>query len=348
MNLNLSENKINEIIDSSINKILQEYHVDQRLPFDDDFYGKKNQLEQYKDWLEDFGKYGELPPSSLNFKEELIRTIENLKKSKRFYNYCTNENYRYIYRYLNDKIVKRICSNIEIDDKGNVYIERTLRMVYKPEDTTSGLYDDLKHKYQNNLGGCWSYKRDGSDSYYGEGRFFLKLIGRIRVDDIDFVNTVYTTCMNGDECEIRVKPNAIVALEEIEYRGYNHVFNPTLLSKATYFGSNNGYKGDFAQVKDTYKQKISYMDRENNVFDENGVSNKLESLIENGKKPRDVFDEFQEISFGIAKVMVRSIGYNYYDITKNKIICKKWFKSRNDIDKLWNKIIHLYLKINTR
>ena len=82
MNLNLSENKINEIIDSSINKILQEYHVDQRLPFDDDFYGKKNQLEQYVDWLEDFGKYGELPPSSLNFKEELIRTIENLKKKQ--------------------------------------------------------------------------------------------------------------------------------------------------------------------------------------------------------------------------------------------------------------------------
>ena len=69
--IKLNESELKKIVENSICNILNEYHAEQRLPFDDKFYGKKNQLEQYKDWLEDFGKYGELPPSSLNFYDEL-------------------------------------------------------------------------------------------------------------------------------------------------------------------------------------------------------------------------------------------------------------------------------------
>lgn len=50
-----------------VKNLLQEYSVDQRLPFDDDYFKNKNYLEQYTDWLEDFGQYGELPPSKLDF-----------------------------------------------------------------------------------------------------------------------------------------------------------------------------------------------------------------------------------------------------------------------------------------
>lgn len=50
--------------ESQYNKLF-EYRSEPRLPFDDDFYGKKNQFEHYLDWLEEFGKYGKIGSSKL-------------------------------------------------------------------------------------------------------------------------------------------------------------------------------------------------------------------------------------------------------------------------------------------
>lgn len=51
--------------ESQLNKLF-EYHVQQRLSFKDEYGGKdyefseKNTMENYLDWIEDFGKVGEL------------------------------------------------------------------------------------------------------------------------------------------------------------------------------------------------------------------------------------------------------------------------------------------------
>ena len=63
----MKKNKVKNIIRESIYRLLNEYSSEQRLPFDDDKFKNKNYLEQYADWLEDFGKYGKLPPSKMNF-----------------------------------------------------------------------------------------------------------------------------------------------------------------------------------------------------------------------------------------------------------------------------------------
>ena len=93
--------KMDKIIRKTIKGYINEYYADQRLPFDDDFYGKKNQMEQYVDWLEDFGKYGNLPPSTLNFKEEVNKALYRLDRlllTNR--QQCPNNIARYIRRKL--------------------------------------------------------------------------------------------------------------------------------------------------------------------------------------------------------------------------------------------------------
>lgn len=64
------------IFENVVNNVLKEYSSDQRLPFDDDQFKNKNYLEQYTDWLEDFGKYGTLPPSKLDFWSEIERATK--------------------------------------------------------------------------------------------------------------------------------------------------------------------------------------------------------------------------------------------------------------------------------
>lgn len=73
---------IRDIIKESIDKLLNEYRSEQRLPFDDDKFKNKNYLEQYTDWLEDFGKYGKLSHSNLDFWDELRKGVFSKTKNK--------------------------------------------------------------------------------------------------------------------------------------------------------------------------------------------------------------------------------------------------------------------------
>lgn len=232
-------NKI--ILNENQLKRLFEYHAQQRLPFDDDFYGKKNQAEQYLDWLEEFGKYGKIGNSSLNFQECVEQGIKDAVEHKRL-----NEYYDGI-----DDILLEKFKHIHYDERGNIYVERAVNISDNVESVANDLFATLSDKYHNNVGGCWAFKPGEGYAYCTKEKGALVLLkGYIRLEDIDWLKTCDLN-FHQDEYEIRVKPNAKVELFEVLVNGkYKLPLQDTLIVTSTYFGNRSSYDGEFATVDD--------------------------------------------------------------------------------------------------
>lgn len=291
--------------ESQYNRLF-EYHSQQRLPFADDdgfvgSYGKKNMAEEFFDWIEDFAKVGVLPKSSISFDEgvksgfkkaygwfddkfdhhvQVGDAFEYLESSKTpFLNGLSEYGFA---KSNNDGVFVTKCI---FNEYGNMYVERTIALPKYLQEVGGDEYGKLIQKYQNNVGGCWSWSPGASDNYCGVGVEEITLKGYIRLDDIDWVETVYINAyhMNAER-EIRVKPNAKVELFEI-YCGkmnYKFPFNGRhLIVSATYFGNNGTYGDDgFAEVYDAQMSDKRYMDRRGNIVSSNGYfKSKLEKLI---------------------------------------------------------------------
>lgn len=87
--------------ESQLNNLF-EYHAQQRLPFqrysdklgkmiDDREFSEKNQAEHYLDWLENFGKYGEIGNSTLILQNCVEKGVELALDAHRI----TPNNYEY-------------------------------------------------------------------------------------------------------------------------------------------------------------------------------------------------------------------------------------------------------------
>ena len=288
----------NTLLNEIYNDILLEYSADQRLPFDDDKFKNKNYLEQYTDWLEDFGKYGTLPKSTLNFWDEIKKAINHIIKNDlhdRMGYGLDGMNPMNILIKLKNNIIGKYLT---FDDNGNVYVERSVKIDKKANsydksnekgDDPNKLYNILVKNYQNNVGGCWSYAKDMSVPYCStKNGDTIILKGYIRTDDIDFVKTVLLNFNHSREHEIRVKPNAKVELHEAIFDcKYKLPLKGHLIVNATYFGNNGKYKGDYAPVDDGFGRNNEYVDRNGNIIPFINVINKK---IENGVPLENIFD----------------------------------------------------------
>lgn len=296
------------IFENIVNNVLQEYSSDQRLPFDDDYFKNKNYLEQYTDWLEDFGKYGTLPSSKLDFWDEIKKAIKYIISNK-LRNHAVlglPNNYEMIYNDLHDKI---IGNKLIFNENGNVYVERQIQInnsitTYDNNDSNGidqkKLYNDLVQNYNNNVGGCWSYKKDGSYSYCSNSTGDnIVMKGYIRTDDIDFVKTVLLNFRYPNEHEIRVKPNSkIEIIEVILGCKYKMPLKGSLIVNATYFGNNSSYKGEYATVDDGFGN-LQFIDRSGNIKDYGDV---VKDKISKGFSYDEIFDEIQNLNNGFKKV----------------------------------------------
>lgn len=304
---------MDKIIRKTIKGYINEYYADQRLPFDDDFYGKKNQMEQYVDWLEDFGKYGNLPPSTLNFKEEINKAIDiildkQLHGSK--IDYVPNSKEEILER-LDDVMFE----NLKFDENGNLYVERSIDLPNKAESSEE-IYHQLINNYQNNVGGCWSYKKNGSNSYCTEYSNYgsnVILRGFIRTDDIDFIKTVLLNFHYTKEFEIRVKPFAKVALFDISIDGYSHTFKKSLIVSATYFGNGGKYAGEYAKIDDGFGNFTPINRKGETINIPNGCS----------------FYDTTNVGLIIVSKLDKNEGVELYNLinSNGEFISKKWFYS---------------------
>ena len=274
--------------ESQIKSLLKEYSNEPRLPFDEREFRYKNGLETFIDWLEDFGKYGELPPSKMSFEEGIRSGLVTACKwaygnkhrnDKNKDNYePSEEDLEYFYDELE---VNEFLNKVKIDDRGLMYVERAIAIpTITSPDVDQKWLNKLKNLYHNNVGGCWSWGDGAAEAYCGNGNDTITLMGYIRMEDIDWVETDYIN--NGMqygasfEKEIRTKPNAKIELFGLrftnssnpkKYRGSTKFPNgKTLIVSATYFGNEGHYNGNYAQIYDANSKDIKYMDRENNIF----------------------------------------------------------------------------------
>ncbi len=327
--IRLNENDLRSVVENSIYRVLNEYHAEQRLPFDDPYYSKKNQLEQYKDWLEDFGKYGELKPSEMNFYEELkkaFKTIESGQLHGRFDAKIPKSSSE-----MYNKLNSIMFGNLDFDDNGNLYVERSIAVSNEANNVIIDTYHNLIKKYNDNVGGCWSYKKGSSKAYCGHGENQIVFRGRIRIEDIDFVKTALLNFTYYDEFEIRVKPNSKVALDSFSYDTHTVRFKKPLIVSATYFGNNGQYYGDYAPVDDGFGNK-EYVDRHGNKFStESVIKNTLDKINRQLAENVDLEDIFNEVYYdpvnGIHIVSYDFLNEGMFNYIKdNKILSPNlWF-----------------------
>ena len=375
-NIILSEKQLTTIKESLDKEQINEYHNEPRLPFEEPEFARKRYIEQYVDWLEEFGRYGELPDGTLDFWEEIAKAIKTIREGGlhgRFDNslpaHQTNEE---ILEHLKTNLMG---PNIYIEN-GKVSIERTVTSYYKPtffdnvDSTDDNFYKELIRDYNENVGGCWCYKNGGSNAYCSdsEKNYKIVLYGQIRTDDIDFVKTVQLNYNYSNEHEIRVKPYAEIELMGISYDGRFKSFEKHLIVSATYSGNNSKYIGGFGQIDDGFGN-ITIVDRNRNIIDDTTLSRLLEKYFESDKgaikKALDGNDDkynaqlFRDFGYGLYAIYVPILklnNCNFYDLNNNKILLDEWINSidtsyirRNDMIRVTklNKLVPKYNYFNT-
>lgn len=259
---------------------LLEYHSQTRLRFydDDGRYSKvnseNNMAEEFTDWLEEFGKHGKLKPSSISFEEGIAKGYDTAIKWMKEKN-GTNVSFDY------DELLDEhgFLSDCEFDSNGNLYIERAIRLNMLLYEPSEGEYTKLVDKYQNNVGGCWTWKKGASNDYCSNTNGSkIVLCGYIQLDDIDWIETVYLNMYHENkECEIRVRPNASIELFDVyscvnnefytKFKGdYHFKLNYPIIVNGTYFGNSGKYNGEYANIYDSSSNDKKLMDRNGNIL----------------------------------------------------------------------------------
>lgn len=326
----ITENDIKNIVKKTVSKLLlKEYGAEQRLPFDDDRFKNKNYFEQYLDWLEDFGKYGKLSPSNDDFWKEIKRAVEyiienNIGKDKGLAIF--GEEPQKFFNELKYDIIKNYLS---FNEDGNLYIERqiiidgSIQQYDKSDNKRTDpkvLYNSLVQNYQNNVGGCWSYRKGRAESYCSTANGdSIVLKGYIRIEDIDFIKTALLNFYYDDEHEIRVKPKANVELFEVICNcKYKMPLKGHLIVNATYFGNNKTYKTDYAPIDDGFGNQ-DYMDRKGSIINKEEL---FKRAFSSGRSLTDFFDEVSRFGSSLYKILLNDKYYlsdNKGNITKSTI-----------------------------
>ena len=308
----ITENDIKNIVKKTLSKfLLKEYGSEQRLPFDDDRFKNKNYFEQYFDWLEDFGKYGKLSSSKLDFWDEIEKAIKYIiennigqREDLGFF----GEDPEKVFNELKYDVIKNYLS---FNEDGNLYVEREVKIngfiqQYDKSDNKGTdpkvLYNSLIQNYQNNVGGCWSYRKGKAESYCSTANGdSIVLKGYIRIEDIDFIKTVLLNFYYDDEHEIRVKPKANVELFEVICNcKYKMPLKEHLIVNATYFGNNGKYNKNYAPVDDGFGNKnMNYIDRKGNI---KNIQQIVKDALSNGETIDSIFDS------------VKKFGENYFKV----------------------------------
>ena len=316
--------------------LIKEYNNEPRLPFEEPKYGNKFAIEQYQDWLEEYGKYGELPAGTLNFWVEIEKAINEIKSNGLKGRFDGDEIFDTPSENVKS-IIGDIMNGIIISKDNKVYVERTVSTPYSPDDYrgyiekhdrngniqrfgNNDFFLELMDRYNDNVGGCWSYEKGGSESYCGFYDEKIVLIGFVRTDDIDFVKTVQLNFEYEREHEIRVKPFAKIELCGFTYGNRNVRFEKHLIVNATYSG-NNSKPTFFGVTKvDNGFGDFKYFDKDRKEISFNEY---IKQSLSNGKKLTDIFDSVYSIDGGFYIVELN--GMENYINQKGSLLSSQWF-----------------------
>jgi hypothetical protein len=355
----LNENQLNRLF---------EHHSQQRLPFMlqslrvqdgtygqmevDNYFSKKNGMENFLDWIEEFGKVGELKGSSISFVDGINSGLDTAFKW-----YCERYDIDDVFKETERSSFIKMLSEYGFYDVkddgsyttkcvfnkvGNLYVERSIVLDNKLDDIVGDeLYTNIIKNYQDNVGGCWCWKKGNSQAYCAKnGGSNIILRGWIRLDDIDWVETVYTNAYSmRHENEIRVKPNAKVELFDIVsvHEGKKFKFNlggKHFIVSSTYFGNNGKYNNlGYAKIYDNNSNEILWRDRQGNLVKDNEVTNnilmsvkeKLSKLSLNDKNICKLFNVYYISLENKYSIIKECDKYFIIDRTNHEIVQNTYF-----------------------
>lgn len=272
------------LTESQLYKFLLEYSREMRIPFPEDEYGKNTNLDDFLDWLIATGHYGKLRPSSINVWQGIARGYE--KAAEWMGLECDSPSQ--FYRETQTGI--GFPQKCIINDDNLMYVERAIT-IPPFKGISQGEFEKLIDKYENNVGGCWSWQEGSAEAYCGYGDMGSTVIlkGYIRLDDIDWVETDYVNSRYYSvplECEIRVSPNAKVEIFDVtdaNGKSLIHLKN-TLLVKATYFGNNSTYKGEYAKLYNSESDEEDLIDRQGNIVRKDDVIDEISNRLKKKDK----------------------------------------------------------------
>lgn len=332
------------ILSESQYKRLFEYHAQQRLPFKDEegnlseeFAIKKN-TEEFMDWIEEFGKVGTLPNSKITFEEGVKSGLAKaIEWSINKYDISRDDVKDRLYKKLAehgfyDKSKK--TTKCVFNKNGNMYVERAITLKGKADSINGDKFETYVDRYQDNVGGCWCWKKDIATSYCSHiiDGFEVILKGYIRLEDIDWVETDYINSYDANgECEIRVKPNAKIELFEI-YAVLNKYKFPLdgrhIIVSATYFGNNGEYgKDGYANVYNNTSDSLMFRNRSGDIMNiDEMLYDKIEqlkqydfSISSERKKALSLFRTYGAASKNQA-ILSEKNKYFIYDFVKREVV----------------------------
>ena len=308
---------ISETINNYIDNIIKEYHDQPRLPFEEFGYGHAY-MDEFIDWVQYASQKGELPRPTITWEEGIIKGIKEYSKK--------------IHRdegILYDEVKEHGLFEIpQFDENGNLYVERVLSIDVNNVDTPSPeLYNKLIQSYEDNVGGCWSWKSDAAQAYCGayDGGVTIKLCGYMYLNDIYWGELVRkATNHYKHEYEVRTYPRGRIMLTKIIFSDYNNTYTmevnhfdgPRVL-RQTYFGNNSSFQGDYAKIGlQGIGYDKEYIDRQGNEYTRDELRT----------KGIEFFDKIYPYQDGLARVYNENKGYNFIN-EKGELISNQWFDS---------------------
>lgn len=318
---------ISETINRYINNIIKEYHDQPRLPL---FGNGHAYMDEFIDWLQYSSKKGQLPAPTITWEEGVkqgcIRLNKNSKKENGLYATPVAVIERQVERH-------GIFKYPEFDENGNLYVERKLSInISDLNHASPKLYNDLIQDYEDNVGGCWSWKPGAAAAYCGsDDGIEIKLCGYMYLDDIYWEELIRKATDKNckHEYEVRTYPRGRVMLTKIIFRDNKNKYvadfdsfdGPRIL-KQTYFGNNASFQGDYAKIG---LQKIGY-DKE--FIDRQGNEYTRDELTAKGIH---FFDKVYDYKNNFAKVEQDGL-FNFIDKEGNLVWHGDWFDAAYDFN----------------
>ena len=224
---------------------------------------KDDNLHQFVQYMNEYGKQGELGHCSTTPKNEFSKnnfvfsdvsgTFDNYSLCSIVFDYLYDigekcsfdeiedsddpvgeyiEDENDFNDYFIDEAHARIFGDLETDRRGNIYIEREIsvpKFINKDK-----FYDLLKNDYDGRLGVYWTYKKGNAESQWSgnpDGDY-ITLYGYVSPTDVDWDETIRANLDIPDEQELTLKKGATIELDSVKTKSGHTIFRGSMLYEA--------------------------------------------------------------------------------------------------------------------
>lgn len=242
-----NNNSLNELIHSYLVKACDEY-INQWDNGEEVCYSTISNMFTNAYENDMVGKYFNIPTKTINDALEcgFLSDVLDVSNVKDYTRYLTKEGLvefkKQCARYIDYLVIDTILSEITLNERGLIYIERELTIPdllntkfdasYEPHQCS--FFDYLRHKMKG-VGICWSWKNGGGEAYCansfnGVSSNEILMVGWVNPKSVDWVDTLKINAyMENSETELRLLKGNVVEIDKIIFENKNMLNKPILV-----------------------------------------------------------------------------------------------------------------------